>query len=585
MSSSVATRMARDISSKRNNATGLLAVMDWLKGVMAVCGAILMVRALFGPQYVEPEIPDIPHTKLSHSVTTFKGIRGSLEDIPSNRPVDFNIIVLGYKRWQSMQRLLVSLDEAEYYGDNIHLHLHIDGGSGLDWEKSVNLAEKANWKFGPKTVQVSPVNRGLAAAWLSAWKPSSDLDRAVILEDDVEVSPLFYRWLKLMYDAYDDRPEIAAYTLQRQALIATTGSKKTIMSTDKPFGYKLLGSWGFAPSAKHWRKFIELDFKKLNPNVKGLITSKWFQRQKRGKMWTQFFIWYCEQHNLYNIYITPPDKKTLATNFRERGVHFSKRLGPDFARLSGNEWNDEWNNPPLALDLYSWGLKIEGQSLPPGYVGNYVPLPESSVDTSEDLSRNESREAEFSDSPVDEAYPDPEDKAYPDPEDSGHIIPDIAEGDVPSVSSEVGLSQDSVPEDGSSAVSGASEKLKSESDLESESKSRPELETESEELNSEPESSLSESHGLKENLSMDSETEEGLVASDHNTEKSSAITSDSTSVSKAEPAGDKLQSVDSTEENPGMDRTRDEVAQPNGIDADGNGKVVGLGLDNGASGI
>mmetsp|Transcript_1029 Transcript_1029/g.2639 ORF Transcript_1029/g.2639 Transcript_1029/m.2639 type:complete len:444 (+) Transcript_1029:74-1405(+) len=281
----------------------------------------------------------------------------------TGRP-DMTVIVLGYKRYASLQRLLKSLDAAEYFGDLIRLEVHIDGGSGPDWDKSIQVAKEFEWKYGPKEVRVAEKNGGLANAWLTAWMPETDQDRALILEDDLFVSTVFYKWLKLMYDTYDDRPEVAAYTLQRQHLVPGKGRSHTLISED-PFGYKLLGSWGFAPSAKHWREFLKLDFEHMNPSVPGLITTVWFNRQRRGKMWTQFWIWYCNKHNLYNICATPPNRKALGTNYRERGVHYGKSRGADYQPLTAEEWPANWDAPPRALPLYSWSLKPEGTSYPP----------------------------------------------------------------------------------------------------------------------------------------------------------------------------------------------------------------------------
>lgn len=278
--------------------------------------------------------------------------------------VAFHVFILGYKRYKSLKRLLTSLDKADWLGDKIYLHVKIDGGSGSQWEKSIQVAKNHEWKFGPKEVVVREKNGGLAAAWLTAWYPKNDYERAIILEDDLAVSPVFYRWFTMMHQKYDNRPEIGAYTTQRQALVATNGGRRTFKQVDS-FGYKLLGSWGFFPSAKHWREFIKLDFNKLKPQVKGLITTKWFNRQKRGKMWTQYWIWFCEKYNLYNIYVSPPNRKAMASNYRERGVHYGKTKGADFKVLNEDEWVSAWDSPPDVLKLLGWNARPHGKSYPP----------------------------------------------------------------------------------------------------------------------------------------------------------------------------------------------------------------------------
>ena len=38
------------------------------------------------------------------------------------------------------------------------------------------------------------VNAGLAQQWHSAWHPSSEGEAAFIFEDDMEVSPYYFKW-------------------------------------------------------------------------------------------------------------------------------------------------------------------------------------------------------------------------------------------------------------------------------------------------------------------------------------------------------------------------------------------------------
>lgn len=275
----------------------------------------------------------------------------------------YQIIILGWKRYTSLERLLNSLDDADYGGDKVKLVIQIDGGSGVDWKKNIKVAKNFKWKYGSKEVRVLKKNAGLMNAWLTCWHPKSDNEHAIILEDDLTVSPYFYRYVKNMWTKYGDRPEIASVTLQRQKLVPTVAKYRTI-EQKAPFGYKLLGTWGMSPSPKHWREFLKLNFKKLNPHVGGLVTSKWFARQKLGKMWSQFFIWWCHKKKAYNIYLTAPNRRTFATNWREAGVHFGKTKGADFKVV--DKWESYWNldQLPNVLDLYSFGLKKEKKSYP-----------------------------------------------------------------------------------------------------------------------------------------------------------------------------------------------------------------------------
>eukprot|EP00961_Rhodomonas_salina_P090324 1215364-Rhodomonas_salina.1 len=263
---------------------------------------------------------------------------------------------MGWKRHASLARLLRSLQAAEYAGDAIDLDIRIDGGSGEDRDKSIAVAKAAEWPFGTKQVLINDKNEGLAAAWFKGWVPPSDDHRAMFLEDDIEVSPFWYKWVQLMYKAYGDKPWMAGVTLQHQTLNTRTGGQTHIKNDYTPFGYKLLGSWGFSPHPKHWREFIKIDPKKHDPHVPGLITSSWFKQVKKGSMWTQHFIWYTEKHNLFTIYLTPGDKLSMAANYREKGEHYQSSQGKDFTLVT--HWDPKWDNPPATPNLYGWDCKL-----------------------------------------------------------------------------------------------------------------------------------------------------------------------------------------------------------------------------------
>lgn len=343
----------------------------WFKYAMIFVATVLVLRLGFSG----PSTPSRSSGSGSSEVdedTEYDDIDGGAEegwagdgddnlgDLSNFQRERFHVFVLGWKRWSSMERLLASLAAADYLGDKVGLHIHIDGGSGKDWEKSISIAKAFQWDFGSKNVRVSEKNGGLATSWLTAWVPASDNEHAIILEDDLVVSKYFYRYIKRMYQAYGDRPEIAGVTLQRGTLVATGGHKKK-ESLD-PFAYKLLGSWGYSPHPRWWRQFIELDFKHLDPSVPHLITTRWFNRQKRGKMWTQYWIWFCNEHNIYTVYLNAPMRHSFGVNYREKGVHYGHTYGPDGHAIT--EWNPRWDKPPVELELYGWNYKQEGVSHP-----------------------------------------------------------------------------------------------------------------------------------------------------------------------------------------------------------------------------
>lgn len=84
-----------------------------------------------------------------------------------------------------------------------------------------------NWNLGNKVVHYRTGNVGLQAQWLEAWWPSSDDEFAFVVEDDLEVSPLFYKFVKAVlvnyyYNVSNFSPSIYGISLQRPRFVPGT---------------------------------------------------------------------------------------------------------------------------------------------------------------------------------------------------------------------------------------------------------------------------------------------------------------------------------------------------------------------------
>ncbi|GAB2277080.1 hypothetical protein Dimus_011789 [Dionaea muscipula] len=146
------------------------------------------------------------------------------------------INLLAYDRFSSLSRCLRSLSAAHYGGDTVNLHIDeqqpniSDSGPASVDEKLENsrrildFVDGFSWKFGEKLVHYRTVNVGLQAQWLEAWWPSSDDEFAFVVEDDLEVSPLYYEFLKGLimnyyYNKSNFSPWIYGASLQRPRFV------------------------------------------------------------------------------------------------------------------------------------------------------------------------------------------------------------------------------------------------------------------------------------------------------------------------------------------------------------------------------
>lgn len=158
--------------------------------------------------------------------------------LPPDQRFSFIVKVLAYDRLDSLARCLRSLAAADYLSDRVSLHVFLDHFPALSVNASsaeadrklaesrriVDFADTFQWRFGEKIVHFRTLNAGLQSQWLEAWWPSSDDEFAFVVEDDLEVSPLYYKFLRSLilnyyYNETNFRPYIYGASLQRPRFV------------------------------------------------------------------------------------------------------------------------------------------------------------------------------------------------------------------------------------------------------------------------------------------------------------------------------------------------------------------------------
>lgn len=104
------------------------------------------------------------------------------------------ISIITDDRPKSLARLLSSLAAAHYFGDPAALRINIEQTAG---PQTLQLIERFHWPHGPVFVHRRVIHGGLLPAVVESWYPRSNDSYGLILEDDVELSPLFYAWVKM----------------------------------------------------------------------------------------------------------------------------------------------------------------------------------------------------------------------------------------------------------------------------------------------------------------------------------------------------------------------------------------------------
>ncbi|CAN7141257.1 unnamed protein product [Brassica rapa subsp. narinosa] len=274
-------------------------------------------------------------------------------------PFTFLIKVLTFNRLHSLSRCLLSLSAADYglagNSQRIHLHVYIDHfslsspdsksvGDRLSNAKEIlDFVDKFEWRFGEKLVHYRTGNAGLQGQWLEAWWPSSDHEFAFVVEDDLEVSPLYYGFLESVirnyyYDRSNYDPSVYGASLQRPRFVpGKHGNKLHLDPKTNVFLYQLVGTWGQLLFPKPWKEFRlwydEHKSKDKKPFLDGMVTSGWYKRMGE-RIWTPWFIKFIHSRGYFNIYTNFQNERALSVSHRDAGVNYGKTAGPDSQLLN-----------------------------------------------------------------------------------------------------------------------------------------------------------------------------------------------------------------------------------------------------------
>ena len=101
----------------------------------------------------------------------------------------YALIVVGYKRINGLSRLLNSLNEAEYFGEEPTLIISIDNSGDNTVEQ---FAQDFQWLHGEKRIKTYPERQGLREHILKCGDMVDEFDAVAVLEDDLYVSPGYF---------------------------------------------------------------------------------------------------------------------------------------------------------------------------------------------------------------------------------------------------------------------------------------------------------------------------------------------------------------------------------------------------------
>ncbi len=236
------------------------------------------------------------------------------------------IVVAAFNRPQALRRLLDSLRRLEIpEGAGPSLVFCVDRADDPMARSAVDeLVRGFEWRWGPKTIVAHPRHLGLRENILRCGDVALHFDGAVVLEDDLVVSPHLYRYCEAAYAAYAEDERLASFSLYRFP-IAEFARRPFVPVDDGYDAYfiQTCSSCGQMWTNRQWARFREW-FERhrsepvtVDDGVPEAIT-RW-----PDSSWKKSFNKYMVHQDLYSC----APRISLTTNFGDDGTHH--RFAPE----------------------------------------------------------------------------------------------------------------------------------------------------------------------------------------------------------------------------------------------------------------
>ncbi|CAJ0629190.1 3256_t:CDS:2 [Entrophospora sp. SA101] len=290
----------------------------------------------------------------------------------------FQIQILTQSRPDSLMRLLTSLNSSIYFGDDVPLTINMDRGA---INQTIELSNTFKWIHGMKKIRHRVVQGGLLPAVVESYYSYDYNDYALLLEDDIELSPFHYLWSKYAILKYRYGPDRAyskrLYGLslynQKNMELPLPGRVKffpemvlenTKYDIRSPYLCQVPCSWGAIYFPEIWREFHEYlvarmddaDTYKLHDIQVPYSRSNFWKRS-----WKKYLIELVYLRGYVMLYPNFSNFTSFSTNHAEFGEHIHFR-----------------KDRPDPGSIFSVPLMQENiifQELPDGQLANYKELP------------------------------------------------------------------------------------------------------------------------------------------------------------------------------------------------------------------
>ena len=272
----------------------------------------------------------------------------------------FKAVVLVRHGPEMLRKTLTTLRDADYGEDTVDVEVRLN--SPALTQSAQTIANELGYNHGRLTITAASAPPTRAQAWYNSWMPVEDTECAVILEDDVDLSPHWFKWLKQAWVGYHAHPAVSGISLHRQNFVAQVPTTTKEFGADgNPFLYPYLGDGAFSPHPAVWKSFLAwikqlpADFDPATPD---LITYQWMKERGKQEMWTQYFIYFCIERGYRNVYVNLPGGVALASlRPASPKPDEASRLGSEVAPLLGKDAAANFLFP-MNMMQFNWGGNV-----------------------------------------------------------------------------------------------------------------------------------------------------------------------------------------------------------------------------------
>ncbi len=227
------------------------------------------------------------------------------------------IVIAAYNRPSSLKRLLDSVAAGRYETNNIPLIISIDKSESHEVS---SLADLFEWKHGDKRIIRYTEHLGLKEHIFRCGNLTNEYGSIIILEDDLIVSPQFYKYASQATSYYSLDRNIAGISLYSYQ-ISENGFIPFHPFNDGTDVYfmQIPSSWGEIFTAQSWNDFIGWKNQDRGSFSQDILPR--YVREWSAHSWKKLFIAYMILCNKYFVY----PHSSYSTNYGEPGVNADRK--------------------------------------------------------------------------------------------------------------------------------------------------------------------------------------------------------------------------------------------------------------------